>query len=105
MKVDLPDEGLRELICQVVNEEMPEAVRKEVARASAITSPYLTVPEAAEYLRCGRQRIYNLISERRLARIKEGGRVLIAREELEAHLRGEPTGLVGAAVKGVNTSR
>jgi excisionase family DNA binding protein len=55
-------------------------------------SPYLTVPEAAELLRCRRQRVDDLLSQRRLTRVKDGGRTLIARSELEAYLRGEPTG-------------
>jgi excisionase family DNA binding protein len=61
-------------------------------RAPGSTSPYLTVPEAAAYLRCKRQRVDDLLSQRVLTRIKEGGRTLVARAEIEAHLRGEPTG-------------
>jgi excisionase family DNA binding protein len=51
------------------------------------STPYLTIPEAAEYLRCSRQRIYDLLSAGRLTRYKDGRRVLVARAELEAHLR------------------
>jgi excisionase family DNA binding protein len=53
-------------------------------------SPYLTIKEAAEYLRCGRQRIDNLLSERRLTRHKDGGRTLVSRAELEAYVAGRP---------------
>lgn len=63
--------------------------RNETARAA---SPYLSVPEAAAYLRCKRQRIDDLLSQGVLTRIKEGGRTLVARAEVEAHLRGEGTG-------------
>jgi excisionase family DNA binding protein len=58
----------------------------------APASPYLTIPEAAELLRCRRQRVDDLLSQRRLTRVKDGGRTLIARSELEPYLRGEPTG-------------
>jgi excisionase family DNA binding protein len=47
-------------------------------------SPYLTVPEAAELLRCRPQRVRDLLSQRRLSRFKEGGRTLIRRSEVEA---------------------
>jgi excisionase family DNA binding protein len=49
-------------------------------------SPYLSVSEAAEYLRAKPQRIYDLLSSRRLTRHKDGTRVLISRAELDAHL-------------------
>jgi excisionase family DNA binding protein len=48
----------------------------------------MTIPEAAEYLRCSRQRVDDLLSQGRLTRIKEGRRTLVARAEIEAHLRG-----------------
>ncbi len=59
-------------------------------------SPYLTVPETAAYLRCKRQRVDDLLSQGALTRVKDGARTLIARAELEAYLRGEPTGRLGA---------
>ena len=49
-------------------------------------SPYMTIPEAAEFLRCSRQRVDDLLSQRRLARVKEGARTLIRRDELAAYL-------------------
>jgi excisionase family DNA binding protein len=52
-------------------------------------SPYLTVAEAAAYLRASRQRVYDLLSSRRLSRRKDGARVLISRAELDAYL-GQP---------------
>jgi excisionase family DNA binding protein len=51
-------------------------------------SPYLSVTEAAEYIRAKRQRIYDLLSARRLTRFKDGRRVLVARAELDAYLVG-----------------
>ena len=49
-------------------------------------SPWLTVGEAAQYLRCSRQRIYDLLSARRLRKHKDGSRVLIRRSDLDAYL-------------------
>ena len=68
------------------------------APTSGLTSPYMTVEEAAEYLRCGydededgtrrvkRQRVDDLLSQRRLTRIKDGSRTLVLRSEIEQHL-------------------
>ena len=64
-------------------------------------SPLLTVGEAAVFLRCKPQRIRNLLSEGRLTRHKDGGRVLISREEIERHLTGETVGPLGAALGGI----
>ncbi len=47
-------------------------------------STYLTIPEAAEWLRCKRQRVDDLLSSRRLTRYKEGARTLVLRAEVEA---------------------
>jgi excisionase family DNA binding protein len=58
----------------------------------ANSSPYVSIPEAAELLRCRRQRVDDLLCQRRLTRVKDGSRTLIRRAELEAYLRGEPTG-------------
>ena len=52
----------------------------------APVSPYLSVGEAAEMLRCRPQRVYDLLSRRRISRFKDGSRVLVSRSELEAYL-------------------
>jgi excisionase family DNA binding protein len=52
----------------------------------AAESPFMTVAEAATYARCKPQRIYDLLSSRRLTRHKDGSRTLIQRAELEAYL-------------------
>lgn len=52
------------------------------------TSPNMTVAEAAEYMRCNRQRIYDLLSQRRLTRVKDGRRTLVRRAEVESYLSG-----------------
>jgi excisionase family DNA binding protein len=54
-----------------------------------VASPYMTIPEAAQYLRCSRQRIDDLLSQRRLTRHKDGRRTLVRRTDIEAHLETE----------------
>jgi excisionase family DNA binding protein len=51
-------------------------------------SPYMTVPEAAEYMRAKPQRCYDLLSAGRLTRYKDGSRVLLNRVEVDVYLAG-----------------
>jgi len=53
---------------------------------AAPESPFMTIVEAAGYLRCSRQRIDDLLSARRLERVKDGARTLIRRSDLDAYL-------------------
>jgi len=53
-------------------------------------SEFLSVAEAAELLRCKPQRIYDLVSDGRLERFKDGSRVLVRRADVVAHVL--PTG-------------
>jgi len=83
---------------EALNLSLPASLIEEIARRAAAlvlqeldrtheqTSPYLTIPEAAAYARCKRQRIDDLLSARRLTRHKDGRRTLVLRTELEAHL-------------------
>ncbi|HJQ66759.1 MAG TPA: helix-turn-helix domain-containing protein [Gemmatimonadales bacterium] len=79
---------------------LPDALVEQIAQRAAelvlaqlaapdVSSPYLTIPEAAEVLRCKRQRIDDLLSARKLTRVKEGRRTLILRAELEQYLQRE----------------
>jgi excisionase family DNA binding protein len=76
--------ALEELIDRCVTEAVERRLgeREENGRRS----PYLTIPEAAELLRCSRQRVDDLLSQRRLRRYKDGARTLVLRAEIEAHL-------------------
>jgi excisionase family DNA binding protein len=53
---------------------------------SGPASPYLSVAEAAEYLRAKPQRVHDLLSEGKLSRFKDGSRTLLLRSELEAYV-------------------
>ncbi len=70
---------------EAVAQRVAELLRAEAPEPVA-ASPFLTIPEAAEFLRCSRQRIDDLLSQRRLTRHKEGRRTLVARAELDAHV-------------------
>jgi excisionase family DNA binding protein len=48
---------------------------------------WLTVTEAAEYLRCPKSRVYSLVSARRIPSMKDGSRTLLRRSELDSWLR------------------
>jgi excisionase family DNA binding protein len=47
---------------------------------------WLTVTEAAEYLRCPKSRVYSLVSARRIPFVKDGSRTLFRRSELDSWL-------------------
>lgn len=49
-------------------------------------SPYLTILEAAQLLRCKRQRVDDLLSQRRLSRYKDGSRTLVSRAEIDEYI-------------------
>ncbi len=79
----------------VLSEEQVEVIARRVAellagesQRPAAGSPFVTVAEAAELLRCSRQRVDNLLSAGRLRRVKDGRRTLIERAELERYLAG-----------------
>jgi len=70
----------------------PELVEQIAARAAEIVAErtgagdadtWLTVAEAAEYLRCSTGRIYQLVSARRIPYSKDGSRTLFRRSELD----------------------
>jgi excisionase family DNA binding protein len=52
-------------------------------------SEFLTITEAAELMRCKRQRIDDLLCAGRLERVKDGARTLIRRRDLVAYLEDE----------------
>jgi excisionase family DNA binding protein len=68
-------------------------------------SPFLSVPEAAEYLRSSRQRVYDLLSAGRLTRRKDGSRVLVERAELDRYLAGGGANGVAPALPPAARSR
>lgn len=63
-----------------------DALEREVAtlRERDSGSPFMSVPEAAEFLRTSRRRIDDLLSAGVLGRVKEGRRTLVRRSDVEA---------------------
>ena len=78
--VSLPAEVV-EMIARRAAELLAEQQRHERP-----ASPLLTIPEAAELLRCKRHRIDDLLCQRRLTRYKDGSRTLVRRREVEAYI-------------------
>lgn len=68
--------------------ELADLVAERLAVNGGEQSPWLTVDEAADYLRCKPKRVYDLLSQQRLPRHKDGSRVLLHRAELDAYLAG-----------------
>ena len=80
LSVTLPDE--------LVDEVARKAAALVLEQLAPSASPFLTVAEAAEFLRSSRQRVYDLLSDGRLTRHKDGARVLVERAELLAYVAG-----------------
>jgi excisionase family DNA binding protein len=69
---------------EAIAQRAAEIVMTTIAPGSNGKSPYLTVAEASEYLRCSPQRIYDLRSSGRISRLGDGTRALVCRAELDA---------------------
>lgn len=76
VSVDLPDAIIDELVEQVAARVLGRLERPE-------PSAYLSVPEAAAFLRARPQRVYDLLSAGKLTRFKDGARTLVLRAEVE----------------------
>jgi excisionase family DNA binding protein len=50
--------------------------------------PLLDVDETAEYMRCKRQRVYDLHHARKIFAVRDGTRLLFRRSELDRYLEG-----------------
>jgi excisionase family DNA binding protein len=87
-------ELVAERAAQLILERQGGAREADVCNALHSSSPFLTIPEAAELLRCKRQRIDDLLSRRRLTRHKEGSRTLVDRAEVLALVQPDGRGRV-----------
>jgi len=71
------------------DEDVERVARRVVAVMGENTpaaDPLLTVEEAADYLRCSRQRLYDLVSAARLKPGRDGKRLLFRRSVLDRYL-------------------
>ena len=79
LRVSLSDEQLAEIA---------ERAAALVAVDRPPSSPWLNVADAAEHLRCGKDRIYDLIALHKLSPRRDGRRVLLHRDDLDAYIEG-----------------
>jgi excisionase family DNA binding protein len=79
--------GGQPLVCELDDDALA-AIAAAVASTSEpeTLSPFMTIAEAAEFLRCKRQRVDDLLSARRLTRFKDGARTLVSRAELAEYV-------------------
>ena len=87
MNIELPDEVLDAIAAHAA-----QLVLEQLQPAENGHSPYLTIAEAATFLRSKRHRVDDLLSRGTLTRHKDGSRTLILRAELEDYIAGKPTG-------------
>jgi len=82
-----------ELIVRLTDEQLVEIAKRAAALVPAAppTSPWLNVTDAAEQLRCGKDRIYDLIALGKLHPRRDGRRVLLHRDDLDAYVEGRST--------------
>jgi excisionase family DNA binding protein len=81
IRIELTDEIVEQIAAQAAS-----LVLSRLERGQTSTNTYLTVAEAADVLRAKPQRVYDLLSSRRLTRFRDGARVLVSRSELDAYL-------------------
>jgi excisionase family DNA binding protein len=80
-----------ELIIRLTDEQLAEIAERAATLVSAdppTVSPWLNVAEAAERLRCRKDRIYDLISLGKLHPRRDGRRVLLHRDDLDSYVEG-----------------
>jgi excisionase family DNA binding protein len=80
-----------ELTVRLTDEQLAAIAERAAALIPTVTpavSPWLSVAEAAERLRCRRDRIYDLIALGRLHPRRDGRRVLLHRDDLDAYIEG-----------------
>jgi excisionase family DNA binding protein len=77
-------------VAAVIEAEIDRRVRDvlDEVNGPSSASPFMTISEAAEYLRAKPQRVYDLVSDGRLTRHRDGSRVLVRRDELDRYLNG-----------------
>lgn len=81
LRVQLPD-----AVLEAIAERAAVLVLERLGAPRATESEFLSVEEAAEILRASKQRVYDLLSDGRLERFKDGARVLVRRADVVAHL-------------------
>jgi len=80
-----------ELTVRLTDEQLAEIARRAAAlipNDADDVSPWLNVADAAEWLRCKKDRIYDLIALGKLHPRRDGRRVLLHRDDLDSYIEG-----------------
>ncbi|HEX4115887.1 MAG TPA: helix-turn-helix domain-containing protein [Solirubrobacteraceae bacterium] len=78
-----------ELTVKLTDEQLAEIAQRAAALVpTPAATPWLNVADAAERLRCGKDRIYDLIALGKLNPRRDGRRVLLHRDDLDAYIEG-----------------
>lgn len=96
-ELSVPDELLERIAVRVAELLAP-------VLAAPAASPWLTVGEAAEYLRCKPKRVYDLVSQRRISAHRDGSRLLFSRDELDGYVLADADTLLTPVANGLQTS-
>ncbi len=93
MTARTPTDGLQTTVtlAMAVTPELVEIVAARVVelmerRPKGPEPDYLTPAEAAEYMRTKRGRVYELLAQGHLTRLKDGSRTLVRRSEIDEYL-------------------
>jgi excisionase family DNA binding protein len=60
------------------------------ARIASPLAPYLNVEQAAEYLACGKRRVYDLVEREAVVYYRDGKRLLFRCADLDSYVSGLP---------------
>jgi excisionase family DNA binding protein len=88
----LSDTDLATLIRDLATPADPELVDRlarrvaDLVAAERSSSPWMSAPQAAEYLDWPLKRVYNLTSAQSIPHHRQGGRLIFHRDELDAWL-------------------
>jgi excisionase family DNA binding protein len=74
---------------QAIAERVADLLADSLSGASP-SEPWIGVEQAAEHLACPMSRIYDLVSQRRLAPCRDGRRLLFKRSHLDAAIEANP---------------
>lgn len=78
-------------IALALDDQALEEIARRVAALlpAPAVDPLYSVAEAAEYLRCKRQRIYDLHAQGRVSACRDGARLLFRKSVLDAFVEGQ----------------
>lgn len=84
-------------LAPTIADRLADLVLERIGGAHSAVSPWMSVAEAADYMRCKPKRLYDLASQSRVPAHKDGSRLLFHRDELDAYLRAADTPLTPPA--------